>query len=281
MFKDAWDIMAAYLKVALATIETGIKVAWDIVVGIFNVFLDLITGNWSKAWTDLRTMLEQVWNAIKYYFGTVWHDIYDLVVQIVNNLKSFFVSAWDDVKTGVVTAFNDVRNAIRNVWDGILSDIEGVVNKIKSVVISITGGAGDLIGSALGAIGLAGGGVLAGYAPGHDSINARLSPGEAVLVPEAVRAIGPDRINAINAHYSAGRRGYSDGGLVPGYSTGGITPYAAGQAAGQMYSNMAGLSPAAQGGGNNVYIQFFGPQMPSPEQEAAILMKISAAVGIA
>ena len=281
IFKTAWDVMSAYVKIVVATIEAVIKTEWDIIVGIFNVFLDLITGNWSKAWTDLKTMLEQVWNNIKDYFGTVWNDIYHLAVQIINNLKSFLTSSWDDVKSGVTSAFNDVRNTIKTIWDGILSDIEGVVNKIKSVISSVAGAPGKVLSSIGSAIGLAGGGVLAGYAPGHDSINARLSPGEAVLVPEAVRAIGPDRINAINAHYSAGRRGYSDGGLVPGYSTGGISPYAAGQAAGQMYSNMASLNQAAAGGGNVININFFGPQMPTPEQEQALLMKVSAAIGIA
>ena len=47
-------------------------------------------------------------------------------------------------------------------------------------------------------------------------MNAKLSPGEAVLVPEAVRAIGPGKINAINAHYSAGRTRGGDGAYAGG-----------------------------------------------------------------
>lgn len=51
----------------------------------------------------------------------------------------------------------------------------------------------------------AGGTVVPGYAPGVDSQIMRVSPGEAVLVPELVRAIGPAEIMALNALYSGGR----------------------------------------------------------------------------
>lgn len=40
--------------------------------------------------------------------------------------------------------------------------------------------------------------VLGGYAPGKDTVPAMLSPGEAVLVPELVRSIGPQTILAAN-----------------------------------------------------------------------------------
>lgn len=65
----------------------------------------------------------------------------------------------------------------------------------------------------------AGGGVLPGYAPGSDVVPALLSPGEAVLVPEVVRALGADTIHALNGAYS-GRVGsgavqrFADGGVV-------------------------------------------------------------------
>jgi len=62
-----------------------------------------------------------------------------------------------------------------------------------------------------GAVGFAGGGrtfprgaVLPGYSPGRDTIPAVLSRGEAVLVPELVKQIGPANIMAAN--YAASRR---------------------------------------------------------------------------
>ncbi|MGH3202510.1 MAG: hypothetical protein ACRDOA_01695 [Streptosporangiaceae bacterium] len=110
------------------------------------------------------------------------------------------------------------------IWDNILSDIESIVNKIKSVISSVTSLPGKVLSGAshlLGGIGLAGGGVLPGYAPGKDSVHAMLSPGEAVLVPEAVRAIGSDRIHASNARYSGHRAKGAFGGIVTGYGAAG------------------------------------------------------------
>jgi SLT domain-containing protein len=69
----------------------------------------------------------------------------------------------------------------------------------------------------------ANGAVIPGYAPGVDSVHAILSPGEGVLVPEAVRGLGgAPAIHAINAAYSSrlpgptlkeGRAGFDGGGV--------------------------------------------------------------------
>jgi cell wall-associated NlpC family hydrolase len=75
------------------------------------------------------------------------------------------------------------------------------------------------LGSLVGQIGFAGGGVLPGYAPGQDTVPVLASPGEGILVPEAVRGLGGSRaIDAINQRfmgYRDGRsKGYAKGGVV-------------------------------------------------------------------
>ena len=50
------------------------------------------------------------------------------------------------------------------------------------------------------------GGIVPGYAPGIDRIPALLSPGEAVLVPEAVRLLGERAIAGLNRLASGGRK---------------------------------------------------------------------------
>ncbi len=309
-FRTAWDVIAGIVKVAVAGIESVLKIAWDLIVGAIDVFLDLVTGHWSKAWHDAQNTAQQVWNAIKAFLESVWKAIYSAVAQAVNNLVSFLTGAWHAVSSGVTEAFNDIRNTIRNIWDGILSDIEGIVNKIKSVVSGILSLPGKVIGGAghlLSDIGLAGGGVIPGYAPGKDSVRAMLSPGEGILVPEAVKAIGPAKIHAINAHYSRNRGAY--GGIVTGYAGGGIVPSAVPEAMGAYalagavaglaraigmvngpgpdLGQVAGLAGAAgqgygsQGGGRppvNVY--FMGTQWPTAEQKQAFLTELSAAVGV-
>jgi phage-related protein len=66
----------------------------------------------------------------------------------------------------------------------------------------------------------AGGGVLAGYAPGSDVVPALLSPGEAVLVPEVVRALGASTILAWNA--ALGGRPAATGPGVQHFAGGGV-----------------------------------------------------------
>jgi len=63
--------------------------------------------------------------------------------------------------------------------------------------------------------------VVNGYAPGRDTVPAMLSPGEAVLVPELVRKIGPGNILAANAAAS-GRQG-AVFAPVRGFAAGGLT----------------------------------------------------------
>jgi hypothetical protein len=78
----------------------------------------------------------------------------------------------------------------------------------------------------------AAGGVLPGYAPGRDTVHAMLSPGEGVLVPEAVKGVGGAKaINAINKKYAGHRgagKGHPQGGRgVQHYATGGeVASYA-------------------------------------------------------
>jgi TP901 family phage tail tape measure protein len=298
VFTTAWDVIAAAVKVATAAIEAVIKIAWDVVVGLFDVALDLITGHWSKAWTDLQATATQVWNAIKQFLTTTWDAIASLVTQVVNSIKTFLSSAWDDIKGDATTAFNAVRHGIASIWDGILSDIEGVISKIKSAISSVTSLPGKVASSVLGAVGLAGGGVLSGYAPGRDTAGPfMLSPGEGVLVPEAVRAIGPANINAINAHFSAGRShggggGYAGGGVVPdpyagavrhfadgGMVGGGLSAYQAGAAAGQQYSAMESTGHGGDGATVVQNLYFTGTTFPTPEQQQAMMSRLALLAG--
>jgi hypothetical protein len=114
----------------------------------------------------------------------------------------------------------------------------------KQIGITVTGkgtwsiSQGEALQKALIAgtsFGGAGGGVMPGYAPGHDSMLAAVSPGEGILVPEAVKAIGPANVLAINHAYGSGR---VSKGLM--HAGGGIMSAAAGGVVG---GNVAGLGP--------------------------------------
>ncbi|MFB8235528.1 hypothetical protein ACFC58_03160 [Kitasatospora purpeofusca] len=71
-------------------------------------------------------------------------------------------------------------------------------------------------------VGFARGGVVPGYAPGRDTVPAMLSPGEGVLIPQAVRQLGgEDGITALNDAARVGRLAQA-GAPVQGYFLGGL-----------------------------------------------------------
>ncbi len=92
------------------------------------------------------------------------------------------------------------------------------VNVIQSGGISVPVGTA---GGGIPVIKTATGGVVPGYAPGQDTVSAMLSPGEGVLVPEAVRALGgPGAISAINRMFGGPR--VSRGSKTGMFAGGGI-----------------------------------------------------------
>jgi hypothetical protein len=66
--------------------------------------------------------------------------------------------------------------------------------------------------------GRADGGVLPGYSPGVDNMLVPMSGGEGVIIPEAMRALGPAWLYNLNSSFRNGisRSGYADGGVVGG-----------------------------------------------------------------
>jgi len=89
------------------------------------------------------------------------------------------------------------------------------VNESTKVTVTGTGGANihsSIPGVPSGSVSItsggyvfAAGGVVPGYSPGHDTIPAMLSPGEGILTPDAVRAIGgAQTIHSLNAQHFAG-----------------------------------------------------------------------------
>lgn len=86
--------------------------------------------------------------------------------------------------------------------------------------------------------------VVPGYAPGRDTVPAVLSKGEAVLVPELVRALGANRILAANREASGGRPASVTGNLA-GLMDGTVGGRGGGHMAGRISS---ALGPARGGG---------------------------------
>ncbi len=212
---------------------------------------DIITWLHDKVIDPVFHVIGDVWhwlydNVIKPVIQMIKDDIHGWG-EIFNWLHDNVIKPVGDkihtVMDGMKSAFKDVVDWLDQQW----GRIEGIVGPpIKFIVDTVynqgivptwnavagvfglgpihTVDAGNLGGNAPAPVGHAGGGVwqgpgvLPGYSPGVDSVNAILSPGEGVAVPELVQAIGPSNFMALNAHFSGGRKP----GSGPGYDSGGI-----------------------------------------------------------
>jgi len=184
----------------------------------------------SWAWNNL---IKPAWDALGAAISWVWENVirpvFDAVKTAVGAVGSAFGAAVDFIQSAWDRVYDILSTPIKWIIDVVYNDgIRAVWNKVAGLVglgelgpISFGGSSGSSGGRMLA---MAGGGVLPGYAPGVDSVRALLSPGEAVLVPELVREIGPANILAANAAAS-GRPpggGYSGGGVVQRFAGGGI-----------------------------------------------------------
>lgn len=197
---------------------------------IIHPIVDLIKveiDGWGKAFSWLHdNVIKPVGDAIGVVMGgikTVFKDCVDWIETQWNRIVGI---VGPPVKFIVDTVYNA---AIVPTWNAI-AGVFGL-GELKTVDAgSLTGGNSGGAGAPApgGGAGAptphAGGGVwqgdgvLPGYAPGRDSVNAILSPGEGVAVPELVQAIGPSNFMALNAHFSGGRKP----GSGPGYDAGTI-----------------------------------------------------------
>jgi TP901 family phage tail tape measure protein len=299
-FESAWNTIWSTIKRVWNDISGWFTTWWNDEVEGWEKIVSTVEGwlkdAWNTVWGDAKT----VWNAIHQWFTTWWGNEVQGWKTIVTTVEGWLKTAWSTIKQDAVTGFDEVRKGIKTVWDGILNDIESIVGQIKNAISTVT----SLPGKVLSGIGihLARGGVIPGYAPGRDSVHAMLSPGEGVIVPEAVRAMGgKPAIDAINSHFTAQRafafggvvvprqgassvpdpyagafRHYADGGIAGG----GLSAFGAGQAAGQQYSAMESMGHGGSGGdGLTAVFNYYGPQAPTAEQQQAMMSRLALLVG--
>jgi Phage tail lysozyme len=200
-------------------------------LGLAAVLAGLVTGvvylatHWKQAWDGMKDAVLFVYHdAIEPLGGWImdafqpvekaalwlWHDVFDPMWHGIESGAAALVSglsgAWGKIEQVFKTPVNFLINTVYD------HGVRGFWNEIVGKV--------GLSGLELPFIApLARGGVLPGYAPGHDVLPAMLSPGEAVLTPGATRAIGgAPVVNALNAAHQP-----SGGGGKPGhFSLGGI-----------------------------------------------------------
>lgn len=183
--------------------------AWHDISGWFGHLGSDVGGWFSSAASSAGTFFGQMRDNVSGIAGTLYHN----VLNWIGTLRTDIGNIWDDLAGWTGRAWGNIQNAAATPARFVVNTVydQGILplwNDVASVF-----GLGQLQ-----PVHFAGGGVLPGYAPGQDTVPAMLSPGEAVLTPEAVRQVGAGNILALNAQAS----GRSPGSAAEGFAGGGI-----------------------------------------------------------
>ena len=217
-----WNTFRALVASVWTAQVTSISNAWTRILGVFTTLRTWVTSTLTSAWNTLKTNAANAWTAITTSVGNAWTKI----SGYFTNLKTGVNQVWD--------FFGKAVTGISKAWSGLTTAIQGPINSAKSWINT------NLVGkmnTALKAVGVsftvpglatggiwngpgkvtraASGAVLPGYTPGRDPHRfwsptggrLALSGGEAVMVPEWTRAVGPRLVKLMN---SIARRGGVD-----------------------------------------------------------------------
>ena len=209
---------------------------------------DWITAKFRDSWNWIKGHVIDAWNREVQGWASIFHWLYDSAIRPVWDwIRSKSWDTWSWINGAVFGPFRDAIHAIGQAfettkdwigrsWDQIR---DAAARPVRWVVDTVyTNGIQAVWNKVAGAVGLnlklpdahfAEGGINPGYAPGQDTILAMTSPGEAWMVPEWVRAVGPDNVYRWNrlARQSGpaavrADMGFSAGGIVPRFDLGGI-----------------------------------------------------------
>ncbi len=152
-------------------------------------------------------------------FGT------DLVKSIPKILKDLVSNLWDsgaEVVSALVDAITDpvgflegAFSSVKEMFSGMVDQVREMVALLKEIWSNPSEYAGEvfdafvvrvkeLMPNTEGLFAFSDGGIVPGYSPGNDSVRAILSPGEAVLRPEAARLLGHAAIQRLNSGAKSG-----------------------------------------------------------------------------
>lgn len=253
-FADVWVQCAKPLANVVSTLVEAlvpvikdlapiIKPSLELVVELFKIALEGAVIPLLKYY--LIPALQAVADVTKWLVETVVHPAMQAYAQYSQAAWDAIRPIFDSIDAGIKSMqqqFGDSVNAVQASWQ-LLEKVVGT--PIKAVIdlcynsglvpmwnrFAVLVNAPQLTKvDTSGIPHFAGGGVLPGYDPGHDVVPALLSPGEAVLVPQAVRALGASTILGLNAVFggrpSADVARYADGGIVGNVlaMTGGASP---------------------------------------------------------
>ncbi|MFD7015892.1 hypothetical protein [Streptomyces sp. NPDC059928] len=152
-------------------------------------------------------------------FGT------DLAKSIPKILKDLVTNLWDsgaEIVGALVDAISDpvgflqgALSSVKEMFTGMVDQVREMIALLKEIWSNPSEFASEVFDSFLdrtkelmpnteGLFAFSDGGIVPGYSPGNDKVRAVLSPGEAVLRPEAVRLLGHATIQQLNSGAKSG-----------------------------------------------------------------------------
>ena len=209
------------------------------------------TQSWNTLLAGLPFTLKDVVDAVAKVgtaVFTMWHDVTNYFSGLQNDWQSFATWAqglwttftgWISNQIGlwlssIDGSFKSGVKGLSRTWNTLKQDFKGPVDFLINTVYDK--GIARLWNDVVKAVGqgslalplisgYAAGGVVPGYAPGRDTRLAAVSPGEGILIPEAVRGLGGPAVihglnNAFNSRGGASRT--ASGAAVPAFANGGV-----------------------------------------------------------
>ncbi|OFT91388.1 phage tail tape measure protein [Corynebacterium sp. HMSC28B08] len=229
--KWVWD---TFISPAFQQMRVGLRVLGDVFVWAWN---KVIKPTWDALGRGITWVVD---NAVKPAFHGLQRAL-DVLKGWFRTTVDAIKKIWDGLKDAAAAP---VRFIVNTVWNnGLLKAVEAVTKFVpfmkKPDPVQIK---------------FASGGVLPGYTPGRDpytfiepktGMRIGLSGGEAILRPEATRALGEDWVNNVNAAARVGgERGVINRLKHSHFATGGVVDL--GNFARGGFTNLAGALSAVQ-----------------------------------
>lgn len=244
-FRDRWNAMTAAVRTYLQWLQDRFNrlMGWwngtmlPVIRSISAYFRDI----WNAATNSVKTGVQWLWERFQAILSW-WNSTFGPGIRIVaswfsDTLGSGATAAKDaigwlfDKFSALVTW---ISRTAQPVIDNISKGLGWIGEKAGSAWQGLSDFAANPMGGVQDWLGMSGGGVLPGgmarasgglvlpgYTPGRDQTPILASAGEAVLVPELVRAIGPSNIMAANHAASGGRKAGSGPSRAAGMLSGG------------------------------------------------------------
>lgn len=249
IWKRVWNTVSGFFSRIWRAISNFARKIWHDIAAFFSGVLRAFIDFWKRQWNSIKDKFVGIWHDIWNAGKSAWHNITSFFSGALKGFIGFWKTQWTNVKNGFVNIWKDIGKAVASAWGWVERAVATAVNKIIDLINDFTGFINKIPflpdipkighvhwgGAANGGVvrGSGGGGgirqaangtVLPGYSPGVDSIPFMLSPGEGVLVPEAVRALGPSWVLETNRKFAGGRqnpapshgRHYAAAGHSPG-----------------------------------------------------------------